>query len=148
MNFLQQAHDLSKNIHKGQFYDTYDYFTFHICGVVADMETRGLSRETLIVGYLHDVLEDSTITYEKLEDAFGTRVANAVLALTREPSESYMDYIERCSKNDLAYQVKYHDVFFNLNYTLKQLNSYENKDDLRRFNKYTKALEYLRECKI
>ena len=68
-----------------------------------------------IVAYLHDVLEDSTITTKEcLAATFGQEVADAVDAITRRKDERYFDYIERCRQNSIARLVKIEDIKHNL----------------------------------
>lgn len=48
--------------------------------------------ETLAaIGYLHDVLEDTDVTYHTLQDKFGPVVANGVLRLTNDPEQVKLD---------------------------------------------------------
>jgi (p)ppGpp synthase/HD superfamily hydrolase len=67
------------------------------------------------VAWLHDVLEDTDTTYNDLVGA-GVQfiVAHAVVAMTREPGESYWDYILRLRENPIAVKVKIADLNDNL----------------------------------
>jgi (p)ppGpp synthase/HD superfamily hydrolase len=62
----------------------------HILHVVGLLVEQGLDGPVLIIGALHDTLEDTDTSYEELEGAFGTYVALAVqrLSLPREINEA------------------------------------------------------------
>lgn len=47
---------------------------------------------------LHDTIEDTNVTYEELYNNFGKRVADGVLALSRDESIDYNDQIADCIK--------------------------------------------------
>ena len=67
------------------------------------------------VAWLHDVLEDTNVTRKDLEAAeFPTEVIEAVVAITRNDGETYLDYIQRCKRNPLARMVKIADIRDNL----------------------------------
>ncbi len=69
------------------------------------------------VGILHDIVEDTDITFEGLR-AMGVEddVVDAVDLLTHREEDSYEDYIEKIvlSGNETAIQVKLHDLHHNL----------------------------------
>lgn len=68
-----------------------------------------------IVALLHDTLEDSPLTNKSaLQAIFGDEIAEAVDAITRRGGERYFDYIDRCRVNELAREVKIHDITHNL----------------------------------
>lgn len=67
-----------------------------------------------VVALLHDVLEDTTATYDEVLGLFGEEIAIAVLALTKTKGEPYMEYIHRVKRNPLAITVKIADMSDNL----------------------------------
>lgn len=69
----------------------------------------------IIVGYLHDTLEDSFITTKEcLAKTFSKEVADAVDAITRRQGESYFEYLRRCKENRIARLVKIADIEHNM----------------------------------
>lgn len=89
---------------------------------------------------LHEVVEEGRVFLEEIRKRFGDVVADAVDAISRRPGESYMDYIVRCSLNDIALKVKIADLKDNMDVTrLPKLTA----DDLKRVKKYHKAYRYL-----
>jgi (p)ppGpp synthase/HD superfamily hydrolase len=71
--------------------------------------------EARIVAVLHDVVEDTNLTLETLEDnGFGPPILDALDALSRRPGEAYEDYIQRLAPNLIAREVKLSDLRDNL----------------------------------
>jgi hypothetical protein len=69
-----------------------------------------------IVAVLHDSVEDGACTIRDLADAGLSPLAlDAILVLTRQPSETYYDYIGRVVRGSaLARKVKRADLLVNL----------------------------------
>lgn len=76
----------------------------------------GHTDEEKIAGFLHDVVEDSDITFDDLlKEGIPTGIVNAVRLLTHEKVTDYFDYVQRIidSGNPIALQVKYNDLQHN-----------------------------------
>ena len=76
----------------------------------------GHTDEEKIAGFLHDVVEDSDITFDDLlKEGIPTGIVNAVRLLTHEKGTDYFDYVQRIidSGNPIALQVKYNDLQHN-----------------------------------
>ena len=101
----------------------------------------GKTPEEQVVGFLHDVLEDTDISESLLRNIFGDDIMFALDAITRVPGEVYSAYIRRVSTNLLATAVKKTDLYDNLD-RLWQLPA-EEAEGLKRC--YHKALEQLGE---
>ncbi len=70
-----------------------------------------------IVGFLHDVVEDTQYTFEQLEEeGFSPEVINALRLLTHDKETPYMEYVARICKsgNQTALNVKLNDLRHNL----------------------------------
>ena len=60
-------------------------------------------------------MEDTVLTLEMLErEGFSQEVLDAVDAITKRKGELYVNYIKRCSKNEIAKLVKINDLHVNL----------------------------------
>ena len=96
----------------------------------------------MITAVLHDVIEDSHISFDFLESqGFGKVIIEAIKAITKKRDETYTEFIERLSSNTIAVKVKIEDLKDNLN--LIRLKSIGERD-LERAKKYHKALIYLK----
>ncbi|QNK82388.1 HD domain-containing protein [Nakamurella sp. PAMC28650] len=62
------------------------------------------------VAWLHDVVEDTSVTLDDLADEFGSLVAAGVEAITRRPGEDQDRYYRRVTANRLASVVKAADL--------------------------------------
>ena len=104
------------------------------------------SNTRMIIGVLHDVVEDSDWTGDDLRAAgFSERIVSAVEALSHLPGEKYFDSIERLSHNRDAVDVKLKDLRDNM--TVSRLTSLPGAADFERLQKYTVAFNYLLEIK-
>jgi (p)ppGpp synthase/HD superfamily hydrolase len=79
---------------------------------VAEIQPTNIQQ---IIGWLHDVLEDTEWTAEDLlRCEFDPGVVEAILALTRRKDENYLDYMLRVRANGLAQEVKAADLLDNI----------------------------------
>lgn len=120
---IHYAKLLARQAHYGQLYGDKDYFTYHVEGVVSSIQKVTSDPVLIIVGLLHDVVEDSVINIEYIKHYFGSEIANAIDAITKRGDETRDDYIVRCSANSIACFVKLHDATFNLAESKKENNT-------------------------
>lgn len=78
----------------------------------------GETRQEIVTGLLHDVVEDSSITIADLrKEGVDEEILTALHLLTHDKEKmSYMDYVKAiaASDNQLAIRVKLHDLTHNL----------------------------------
>jgi len=106
-----------------------------------------------IVGFIHDVVEDTETTFEDLERmGYTRRVIDAVRLCTRDKSVPYEDYLQRIkdSGNPTARKVKLNDLHHNIGRGKKTMavaereNNQELLEKIKRINtKHEKALEHI-----
>ena len=95
-----------------------------------------------IVAILHDVVENTPITYEDLAKAgFDADIIAAVEVLTKRPGEKRIDAAARAKANPLALQVKLADVADNMN--LARIG-HPTAEDYARLRGYEGVLAFLR----
>ena len=96
-----------------------------------------------IVAILHDVVEDSDWTFERLkEEGFEDSVIESLRCVTKySEEEDYQEFIKRATTNKIATKVKMADIEDNLD--LSRLGTLTEKD-LTRIEKYKKALKHLK----
>ncbi len=80
---LYRAIVFAENAHRGQFRKGTEkpYFT-HPVAVGMMVLSRGHGVEAAVVGLLHDVLEDTPVDRDEIDDAFGPAIAQAVVDLS------------------------------------------------------------------
>lgn len=100
--------------HKGQKDKLGKPYIDHPHWVANDAQRQGLPVEAIAAAWLHDVLEDTTLTGARLlELGIPASVVEIVEALTHPKSESNLEYYARVKKNPLALQVKLCDIRHN-----------------------------------
>ena len=78
---------------------------FHSISVATMLIEEGCSYETVLIGLLHDIIEDTDYTYDDLKIKYGEHVADSVLLLSEKQDildfkERKMEFISRIRKAD------------------------------------------------
>ena len=104
-----KAMQIAYKAHHGQ-YDVngvpYIFHPYHIAEQMTD-------EITVCTALLHDVVEDTDMTFEELEQDFPPEVTDALRLLTQEKDTDYYKYIERIAGNPVAKAVKLADIEHN-----------------------------------
>lgn len=111
------------------------------------MRLRTSDEELMSIAILHDVIEDSKVTFEDLiNEGFTQRVVDGLKLLTHQKGVSYDDYIDAMRGNRDALRVKREDLRDNSDIT--RLKGVTEKD-LKRMEKYQRSFlkveQYLKE---
>lgn len=136
--FLRRAIDIAKEAHKGQVDKAGNEYIDHPLRVMVAVH----SVSEKIVGVLHDVIEDTDWTFERLEaEGFTTEIIEALKCVTKlSEDEPYDAFIERVKTNPLAVAVKIKDLADNMD--IRCLNELTEKD-FKRLQKYHRAYKEL-----
>jgi len=106
----KKAMKIAFEAHKNQTDKTgmpYIYHPFHLAEQMDD-------EITTCVALLHDVVEDSDITFVELSrEGFSEEIIEALSLLTHDDDIPYMDYIRRIKNNPVAVKVKLADLAHN-----------------------------------
>ncbi|MFI5145127.1 MAG: GTP pyrophosphokinase [Ignavibacteria bacterium] len=135
---LEKAIDLAFRVHKNQK-DRYGKpYIFHPLRVMNKMNDE----KEKIVAVLHDVIEDSELTYKDLCDAgFSEEIIDAIASISKQDDEEYYDYIKRVMQNKLACKVKLADLEDNMD--IRRIETITEKD-AERLKKYLKAYRMIK----
>ena len=136
---LERAIEIAQEAHKGvKDRGGHDYI-HHPIRVMHAMSND----QEKIVAILHDVVEDSDWTFDRLkEEGFEDSVIQSLRCVTKySEEEDYQEFIKRAATNKIATKVKMADIEDNLD--LSRLGTLTEKD-LTRIKKYKKALKYLK----
>ena len=138
MSTLERAIQIATEAHKGQFDKAGREYIGHPIRVME----MGKTEDEKIVGVLHDVIEDTDWTFERLKaEGFSQEVINALRCVTKtSENENYDDFIDRVKKNPLAVAVKINDLTDNMD--IRRL-PYLSDKDVKRLKKYLKAYKRL-----
>ena len=138
MSTLERAIEIATQAHQGQFDKAGRDYIGHPLRVME----MGKTKDEKIVGVLHDVIEDTDWTFEKLaEEGFSQEIISALRCVTKlSENENYDDFIDRVKKNPLAVAVKINDLTDNMD--IRRL-PYLSDKDVKRLKKYLKAYKRL-----
>lgn len=132
----RKAMKIAYNAHLNQVDKSGVPYIYHPIHLAEQMDTE----IECIVALLHDVVEDTDITFEQLEKEFPREVIEVLKLLTHDKNIDYMEYVKNLKVNPIAKKVKIADIKHNSDET--RLEKITEKDVARR-DKYKKALEIL-----
>lgn len=134
MSTIERAIAIAAEAHEGQIDKAGAPYVFHPLRLMMRMATI----EERIVAVLHDVVEDSAITFEDLEkEGFSTAVLEALESVTRRPSENYDKFVLRAAANPIGRRVKLIDLEDNCD--LSRISA-PTERDFSRIEKYRRAI--------
>lgn len=134
-NLLEVAIKIAVQAHSGQLDKAGQPYVLHplrVMLLLSDEKDR-------IVGVLHDVIEDTDITYEYLKvNGFEgeTEILEALESVTKKGEETYDEFIDRVALNYIGKRVKLADLQDNMD--LSRIPKPTTKD-FERLKKYEKA---------
>jgi len=139
---LAQAIKIAATVHESQTDKAGAAYILH----PLRMMQRAHTGDEQIVAVLHDVVEDSDWTLEKLRKAgFSPAIVEAVGLLSRSDDETYEAFVERIAgakgkAGDTARRVKLLDLEDNMNVSRLADLSDKNVEQLKRYQKAHKRL--------
>jgi (p)ppGpp synthase/HD superfamily hydrolase len=134
---VADAVSLATEAHKGQYDKSGAFYIQHSLRIMHRMNTR----TEQIVGVLHDIIEDTPITLQGLQEkGYSPEVIDALDCLTKREGENYDEFIMRCRANPIALKVKIADLEDNMD--IRRLDKVT-ASDLERLNRYLVAWRYL-----
>ncbi len=125
---LSKAILIATNAHHGQFDRGGNPYILHPLKVLHYLNSN--DEELMCIAVLHDVIEDSDVTYNDLVNAgMSVRVIAGVKALTKVPGQTYEEYKQEVFDNIDAMQVKQKDLRHNTD--IRRLKGVTEKDIAR-----------------
>lgn len=133
---LDLAIELAKKYHKDQFDKGGNPYINHPLAVMNRLDTA----EEKIVGVLHDIIEDTELTFDDLREyGFSEKIIAGIDSVTRREGEEREAFIYRAKLNELGRTVKIADLKENRD--LSRIPNPQEKD-------YQRAEKYEREIRI
>ncbi len=80
---VYEAYIFARKAHSGQFRKSGEPFIIHPVAVSIVLAEQKLPKKVLICALLHDVIEDTDVTYEEIANKFGQDVADIVEGVTK-----------------------------------------------------------------
>ncbi|WP_343782645.1 bifunctional (p)ppGpp synthetase/guanosine-3',5'-bis(diphosphate) 3'-pyrophosphohydrolase [Alkalibacillus silvisoli] len=97
--FLRLAYEYAKEAHEGQVRKSGEEYIIHpvqVASILVDLE---MDPSTIASGFLHDVIEDTGITFDDLSEEFGEEVASLVEGVTKLGKIKYKSKQEQQAEN-------------------------------------------------
>jgi len=137
-DLLEKAISIAVEAHRGQRDRTGAPYILHPMRVMAGVD----SDTEKMVAILHDVVEDTDWTFEKLaQEGFSDEVIEALKCVTKREGEEYENFVKRSAGNETARRVKIADLEHNMD--ARRLSEATEKD-VERLRKYVRAWRSLK----
>ena len=94
-----QAFNFAYQLHEGQTRKSGEFYIAHSIAVVSLLRSLGGDSVTIAAGFLHDVVEDTDVTPEKIEELFGVQVRLLVEGVTKLSKFNFSSTTERQAEN-------------------------------------------------
>lgn len=132
----RKAMIIAYEAHKNQVDKSGVPYIYHPIHVAEQMNTEN----ECIIALLHDVVEDTNVTFKQLEEVFSKEIIDILKLLTKKKEIDYYEYINKVKENTVARKVKIADIEHNLDRS--RLDIITDKD-IKREEKYKNALSML-----
>lgn len=99
IQLIKKAYDFANESHKEQRRESGEPYIIHPIDVAKILAEFGMDTNTICAGLLHDVLEDTDCTYEKMASIFNEEIANLVNGVTKLGKIEYKTKEEQQSDN-------------------------------------------------
>jgi (p)ppGpp synthase/HD superfamily hydrolase len=139
---LAKAIALASEKHMGQFDKGGSPYILHPLKVMHYLKSDDM--ELMSIAVMHDVVEDTDVTFQDLHDmGFTVRVVEVLRLLTKMPGQTHKEYVDGIKSNPDAIAVKLADLRHNSD--IRRLKGITDKD-VARMKKYNQMYLELKEC--
>ncbi|NLC03699.1 MAG: bifunctional (p)ppGpp synthetase/guanosine-3',5'-bis(diphosphate) 3'-pyrophosphohydrolase [Tissierellia bacterium] len=99
LKLVVKAFHFAESAHEGQLRNSGEKFFIHPYNVALILADLNMDTSTIIAGLLHDVIEDTNKSYEKIEEEFGTEIADLIDGVTKLKMLQYKTKQENQAEN-------------------------------------------------
>jgi (p)ppGpp synthase/HD superfamily hydrolase len=130
---MEKAISIAVEAHRGQKDKNGKPYILHPISVMGKVDTE----TEKIVAILHDVVEDTDWTFDKLKkEGFPQEIIDALDGVTKREGEEYENFVSRSALNPLSRRIKLADLEDNMD--VRRMREMADKD-MARLRKYRKA---------
>ena len=135
---IEKALQIAIKAHKGQTDVGGKPYILHVLRVMNSVDKD----EEKITAILHDVVEDTDWTFNKLKkEGFSNKIIEAIDSVTKRKGEDYFTFVNRSKNNVIGRVVKIADIKDNMD--IGRIDN-PKKKDFERIERYKKALKMLK----
>lgn len=98
-HLICQAFNFAYKLHEGQRRKSGEPYIAHPIAVAGLLRDLGGDKAMVAAGFLHDVVEDTEVTVEEIEERFGTEVRQLVEGVTKLSKFNFSSKTERQAEN-------------------------------------------------
>ncbi|MDJ0649939.1 MAG: bifunctional (p)ppGpp synthetase/guanosine-3',5'-bis(diphosphate) 3'-pyrophosphohydrolase [Xenococcaceae cyanobacterium MO_188.B19] len=98
-NLICQAFNFAFQLHEGQYRKSGEPYIAHPVAVASLLRDLGGDDVTIAAGFLHDIVEDTEVTPEEIEERFGADVRRLVEGVTKLSKFNFSSTTERQAEN-------------------------------------------------
>jgi GTP diphosphokinase / guanosine-3',5'-bis(diphosphate) 3'-diphosphatase len=98
-DLICRAFHFASRLHEGQYRKSGTPYIAHPIAVAGLLRDLGGDSVTIAAGFLHDVVEDTEVTLEEIEEHFGTQVKQLVEGVTKLSKFNFSSKTERQAEN-------------------------------------------------
>ncbi len=144
-HLIEKAYKLAEEAHRGQKRNSGEDFIIHPLKVAYNLVELSMDVPTIIAGILHDIIEDTEVSYEQLAEEFGEEVADLVEGVTKLTKIQYKTKEERKAENlrkmVIAMSKDIRVIIIKLNDRLHNMRTLEYMSEAKKKEKATETLE-------
>ena len=96
---IRSAFDVAVDAHKNQRRKSGEAYIAHPVAVAGLLRDLGGDSEMIAAGFLHDIVEDTEVTPEEIEELFGAEVRRLVEGVTKLSKFNFSSKTERQAEN-------------------------------------------------
>ena len=135
---LTEAIILAAQAHEGQLDKGGHPYIFHPLRLMLQLE----SEKDRIIAILHDVIEDTDWTLDKLrEEGFSEEIVSVIDSLSRREEENYEEYIGRLMRDPTACRIKLLDLRDNRDLTRIRVESADVRERVKKYQRAQKRIQ-------
>lgn len=97
--FVESAYQFAARAHEGQTRASGQPYIVHPTQVAGTLANLGLDPDTVAAGFLHDTVEDTSVTNDDIKEKFGANVAFIVDGVTKLNKYEYKSHKEFLAEN-------------------------------------------------
>ncbi|MEG5059765.1 bifunctional (p)ppGpp synthetase/guanosine-3',5'-bis(diphosphate) 3'-pyrophosphohydrolase [Microcoleus sp. A2-C5] len=98
-SLICRAFEFARDLHEGQYRKSGEPYICHPVAVAGILRYMGGNSVMIAAGFLHDIVEDTDITLEEIEQRFGAEVRQLVEGVTKLSKFNFSSKTERLAEN-------------------------------------------------